>query len=119
MNNEMLFTPSAILSFLSQIEELSGVDVGVYETVDGKIQFQIGDSYYIIEPDQETEVKVSEQDLEKVEDANLDTYEDLYDSGNIDINDDLESIESGLLKEAAKAMLLGGMIKLSAGMLKE
>jgi len=116
---DLLFTPAALLDVLTQIEELKDVDLGITETVDGQLQLQVGESTYLLQPEGETEVDVEESDLEKVEDANMEAYENLESDGEINIEKEAdETIESGLIKEAAKALLLGGMIKLSAKMLK-
>lgn len=116
---DMLFTPAALLDVLTQIEELKNVDVGITETVDGQLQLQVGDSTYLLQSENETEINVDESDLDAVEDANMEAYEDLQSSGEVNLDSEPdEKIESGLIKEAAKAMLLGGMIKLSAKLLK-
>lgn len=44
----ILFTPSALLDFLIQIDELKDKVVSVTETADGDLQVEIGDSAYIV-----------------------------------------------------------------------
>lgn len=114
---EIIFTPAALLDLLSQIDELKDVNIGITETIDGQIQLQIGNSTYILEADNATEVEVDESVIDAVEDANLYAYEDLADSGQINL-DASEPIESGVLKELAKTLLVGGMVRLSAKLLK-
>ena len=42
----LLFTPSAVLDLLVQIDELKDKEVGIVETLDGNLQLSIGDSDY-------------------------------------------------------------------------
>ena len=113
--DELLFTPAAILSLLTSIEELSDVEINLTESIDGNLQLQVGYSTYELEPDKVTKIRVSEDDLDAVSDANLDTYENLSDSGSINL---YQSVDSGILKEAVKALLIGGMVKLQSKLLK-
>ena len=43
---DLLFTPASILEILNQIDELKEYDLGVAETLDGKLQVQVGTSFY-------------------------------------------------------------------------
>ena len=118
--DSLVFTPAAILDLLSKIDELKDVNVGLSQTVDGQIQIQIGDSVYLIDSDHAEEVVIDESVVEQIEDINIDAYEDLDDSGevSVDIQDESdESIESGILKEIAKGLLIRGIIKLAPGLL--
>ena len=113
---EMLFTTSSILDLLYQIDELSEYDIGISETLDNKIQLTIGDSIYEIEPEKENEITVEEDVIDTVEEINQEAYQDLIEEG-FEYNDQ-EPVESGLIKEAVKSLLLGGAIKLASKMLK-
>lgn len=114
---EMLFTTSSILDLLYQIDELSEYDIGISETLDNKIQLTIGDSIYEIEPEKENEITVEEDVIDTVEEINQEAYQDLIDQEGFEYNDQ-EPVESGLIKEAVKSLLLGGAIKLASKMLK-
>ena len=114
--DELLFTPAALLSVLVQIDELKDCNIGI--TVDGKLQLQIDDSFYSLEPENETTITVDESDADAVEDANMEAYSELESSGVALEELSQESVESGLVKEALKSMLLGGMIRLSTKLLK-
>lgn len=116
--DELLFTPAALLSVLVQIDELKDCNIGITETVDGKLQLQIDDSFYSLEPENETTITVDESDADAVEDANMEAYSELESSGVALEELSQESVESGLVKEALKSMLLGGMIRLSTKLLK-
>lgn len=113
----ILFTPAALLDLLSQIDELKSIDVGITETLDGLLQLQVGNSTYIIDATSATRVSVDSSVLDTVDDANMQAYEELASSGNIELNT-LNPISSGVLKELAKTLLVGGMVRLSAKLLK-
>lgn len=115
----VVFTPSALLEVLSQIDELADVDVGLVESLDGKLQLQVGSSVYEINYDNSVEVDVDEAVVDTVEEVNMSTYEQLQ-SEDVDVMvyDDGQPIESGIIKEAVKSLLLGGMLRLSAKLLK-
>ena len=107
----IVFTPASLLEILNQINELKDYNIGVTETLDDKIQIQIGDSVYQIETEDTEEVAVTQDAIDKVEEVNEDAYENLVDGDDFEeINE--EVVEGGLLKEAIKSMLLGGAIKL-------
>ena len=76
----IVFTPASLIDLLSQIEELNDCAIGISETIDGKIQLNVGKSSYIIDTDTATDVLVDEQTVEQVEDTNFEAYESLDDS---------------------------------------
>lgn len=108
---QILFTPAAVLDLLSQIEELSDAPVGLAETVDGKIQISVGDSTYIIENSNIDSIDVEPDVVDAIDEANLEAYQDLIDSDLIEYIDDEEPINGGIIKEGIKSLLLGGMIR--------
>ncbi len=114
----ILFTPSSLIDLLSKIDELADVPVSLTETIDGDIQLEVGDSVYLIQSEEAEEVSVDESVVDKIEDTNLEAYENLDSDVDVNIQNDEQEIESGILKEVAKSLLLGGMIRLSAKMLK-
>lgn len=108
----LIFTPSALLEILSGIEELSDYQIGITETIDGKLQLQVGSSVYELEQESETQtIEVTEDTVDKIEEVNENTYEELTEIDN-------EPITSGIIGELAKNMLLGGMLRLSGKILK-
>lgn len=111
----IVFTPASLIDLLSKIDELSEFNIGITETIDGDLQLEIGDSIYSIETEVATEITVDESVVDEVEHANESAYEALSDDVDVEY---LETIESGILKEAAKSLLLGGMLRLSAKLLK-
>lgn len=113
----ILFTPAAVLELLAKIDELSDLTISIDQTLDGSIQVTVGESTYIIDDSNATEVSVEEDVVDSIEDANMDAYEELKDDGYADV-ENFQDVESGILKEVAKSLLLGGMIRLSAKLLK-
>ena len=110
-DEQIVFTPAAVLDLLSQIDELSDVQVGLSETIDGKIQIVVGDSTYMLEDESISSIDVEPEVVDAIDEANLDAYQDLMDSDSVEFVDDTEPIEGGIIKEGIKALLLGGMIR--------
>lgn len=117
--DSIVFTPASLIDLLSQIEELKDHDIGISETIDGGIQLTVGESLYIIDTENTTDIQVADQVVETVEDTNLEAYENLDDSVDVVIpGEGEEPIESGLIKALAKTLLVGGLVRLSAKLLK-
>lgn len=114
----ILFTPASLIDLLSKIDELSGYDVGVTETLDGKLQLIVGDSVYVIDDAEITNISVDESVEDAVEDANDEAYENLDESIDVGLESEVEPIESGVLKEIAKTLLVGGIVRLGSKLLK-
>jgi len=113
---EIVFTSSALLELLSQIPEFDEHRLAISETLDGNIQLQVDDSYYVLQTNQ-SDVPVDEATVDTIAEINDDVYEDLVETeGEDNLPDDY--IESGIIKEALKTLLLGGMIRLSSKLLK-
>lgn len=120
--NELLFTPASLLSLLVQIDELQDKEIGLTQTVDNNIQLQIGNSTYEIIPDNAVDVTTSESDLSEVSDANIKTYEELADDGEVVLDDSVDlntPVEGGILKEIAKTLLVGGIVRLGTKLLSK
>lgn len=114
MDESILFTPAAVLDLLCQIDELSHLDIGMTETMDGKFQCQIGDSIYEIDSSNATDIKLDDDIVDKIEDTNEQAYDEIVS----EFDDTYQPIESGIIKELAKTLLLGGMIRIGSKMLK-
>lgn len=120
---QYIFTPSSVLDLLTQITELSEYEIGFTETFDNKFRLTVGDSVYDIEPESVQTLKVDDSTISDIQDTNMETYESLESEGVIGIADedisnknDVE-IESGIIKEALKTLLVGGMVRLTGKML--
>ena len=110
-DEQLMFTPAAVLDLLSQIEELSNVPVGLAETVDNKIQITVGDSTYILDCPATNSVDVEPEVIDTIDEVNLETYQDLIDSDAVEYVDDDEPVTGGIIKEGIKSLSLGGMIR--------
>ena len=111
---QMLFTPASVIDLLSKIDELADYNISLTETFDNKLQLQVGDSIYEIDTDNSTSLRVDSSTLAKAIDVNEDAYAELDD--NFDVQQD---VNAGIIKEVAKTLLLGGMLRLSAKMLNK
>lgn len=114
--DNVVFTPASVLSLLTKIDELKYVNIGMTETMDGKLQLSVGESVYELEPEVDTSVQVDDSVVDKIEDVNQQTYEDLAEDGEVELQ---EEVTGGVLKEIAKTLLLGGMVRLTGKMLRE
>lgn len=114
---EILFTPASILELLASIDELKDKEISLTETLDDKIQLQIDESIYIIDSEEQTSgIAVEEDVVDEISEINEQAYQELVENDDM-INDENEPIEGGILKEIAKSLLLGGMIKLTKKLL--
>jgi len=124
MDEEILFTSAAILDLLSQIDELADKDLHIDKTIDNKIQLTIGSSVYEISNEPDTTIEVSDETVDDINEATVDAYQELLDRPieyKSDISEDNDSvtqipegaepIQGGIIKEAVKSLLLGGMIR--------
>lgn len=114
-NSTLLLTPASLVDFLSQIDELSEKSISLYSDNE-YIEVSIGEATYRIRPQDEVNVPVSVDDIDEVNDAADDTYDELVDNGYIENSDE---IESGLIKELIKTLAIGGMVRLAAKKLKK
>lgn len=114
-NSQILFTPSSLVDFLTQVDELKDVNIGIND--DGEnVSISIGDSTYEINPKSVTDIDVSDEDVDQACQANESNYDELEDSGEIEMND---SVESGIIKQLLKTLAIGGMVRLAAKELKK
>lgn len=110
----LLFTPAALLDFLSQVDELSEYELSISELDSGGLFVQIGESSYHLNNDSIVDVSAPARTVEEVEDLNESTLSDLEDSGDVE----LVPVESGIIKQLAKTLLVGGVVRLAAKLLK-
>lgn len=113
----ILFTPSALLDFLIQIDELKDKVVSVTETADGDLQVEIGDSAYIVKTDSAKDVDVEQHAAEQVADLNMDAYSDIVEE-NSDASFEDVNVEAGILAEIAKTLAIGGLARLNGKAVK-
>lgn len=111
--DELMLTSASLLDILSNIDELNDKDISVNET-DSGIDLSIGDSLYKISSSDAYSISVDQDVVEEISDVADEAYEDLQAEG-VDIS---ERVEGGPIKEIVKTLLIGGMIKITANMLK-
>lgn len=110
-NSEIVFTPAALLELLSKIDEFKDYDLSLTESLDGSLQLQVGDSFYELASDNSvTDIDVEDSLVDEISEINEIAYENLIDEGTADNN--LDVIESGIIKEALKTLLIGGVVRL-------
>lgn len=114
-NSTLLLTPASLVDFLSQIDELSEKSISL-NSDNEYIEVSIGEATYRIRPQDAVNVPVSVDDIDEVNDAADDTYDELVDNGYIENSDE---IESGIIKELIKTLAIGGMVRLAAKKLKK
>lgn len=116
-NNTIVFTPAALVDLLTSIDELADVNIGLTQTIDNQFQLQVGDSIYELQPADETEVSVDADTVDEIEQINVDAYDAMIeDTDMLDVTE--EPIEGGPIKEIAKTLLVGGMVRLAGKILK-
>lgn len=115
MDNEILFTPAALLDFLSQIDELSDKDIALDDT-GASLTIKIGDSTYSINNSDAEDIAVDPEVVNEVSDINESTLEEIEDIEFTEVSDE-EVVEGGLVKEFFKTLAVGGMVRLTTKML--
>ena len=109
-NTEIVFTPAAVLNLLAKIEEFKEFDFGLTESLNGTLQLQVNDSVYDLTSESTpTDIEVEEAVVDEVASINEETYEVLVEDETVS---ELESIESGIIKEALKTLAIGGLVRL-------
>ena len=112
MNHETVFTASAVLDLLMQIDELRDYNIDLFESGSGDISLTIGNSVYNLGGGA-TEVEVEPEVVDEVSDINEDNLSELESSADVE----LYPVESGVLKELAKTLMVGGIVRLTKKLL--
>lgn len=119
---QLLFTSAAVLDLLSSIDELADKDIHLSEN-DNYVTIQIGESEYAIADRNAVDVEVPPEVVDEVDEITSDAFEELSADGvDVDLDDDTyadEVVEGGPIKQIAKTLLLGGMLRLSAKLLQK
>ena len=112
-NSEIVLTPAALLDLLSNIEEFKDYTIGLFETLDGNLQLQVGDSYYDLTSESDiSEVSIDESSLNQISEINDEAYE------NVESDEVVENeVESGVITELVKTLALGGLVRLGKNLL--
>lgn len=105
MDDTLILTPSALFTFLSQIDELKDKTIDVSD--DGnQIVVMIGDKRYVLKPGSE---------VEDVDSEIVDVIDEINDDGYETANEEI--VEGGILKELIKTLAIGGLVRLTKGAL--
>lgn len=117
MMDSLVLTPAGLLEFLVSIDELADYDIQATETIDGNIQIQIGESVYQIKTDDVSEIEAPPEVVEELEDINETAYDELLDDESNELTDlsdiGLQDIETGLIADVTKFILLKGLAKVA------
>lgn len=106
-NNDMVvLTGSALITLLSQIEELKGLDLEITE-LDDYISVKIGENTYELEAPVESTVSVDSETFDNIDELNTEGYEEFDD----EMTD--EAVEGGIIKELIKTLAVGGLVRLT------
>lgn len=111
-NSSLLFTPIAVLDLLSQIDELSDLDISLMDD-ESSVSFQIGDSTYTIKDSEATDVPADEETIEQVEDLNNES--ELVSDAEVE---EIDDIQSGIIKSLLKTLAVGGLVRLTNKILR-
>ena len=107
---EVLYTSAAVVDLLSQISELQGKTIDINET-DNQAVITIDDTEYTIPYNNATEIEVDDSVIDEVADITDTAYDEMDESTS-------EDITSGILKELAKTLFVGGLVRLTGKLLK-
>ena len=107
---EVLYTSAAVVDLLSQISELQGKTIDINET-DNQAVITIDDTEYTIPYNNATEIEVDDSVIDEVADITDTAYDEMNESTPDDIT-------SGILKELAKTLFVGGLVRLTGQLLK-
>ena len=106
-DGQLMFTPASVVDLLLQIDELKNQTIIIAETPDGQLQLTIGNSIYMIDDNSSESVEVEDDVVDIIEETNSTAFEEIEEE--LEVSE--EPIEGGIIKEAVKSLLLGGMIK--------
>ena len=106
-DSQLMFTPASVIDLLLQRDEHKDKTIIIAETPDGQLQLTIGDSIYMIDDNSSEPVEVEDDIVDIIEETNSTAFEEIEDG--LEVSE--EPIEGGIIKEAVKSLLLGGMIK--------
>lgn len=108
--DQLIITPAGLLEILSGIEELKDVEVSVVESGSAGIDVTVGSNTYHIQAAAENTVDAPADVVKEVEAINDEAYSEMEASGDVELSD---RIESGILRELAKTLLVGGLVRLT------
>lgn len=108
----VVFTPAGLLEILTQIKELSEYDLSLFEVGDGNVLLQVGESKYNLPTLDAPEISIDSQAVTILDAVNDSAFDNIDKSEGLEVIED-EPIESGIIKELAKTLLVGGVVRLA------
>lgn len=118
--DKLLLTPAALLNFLLEVDELKDLEISLLtdDSDAQSIMISIGESTYTLMPsDNEAAVAVDADDIDEVSYTEEEAITEMGASSGT--NQEMVNIESGILKEIAKTLMIGGMVRLTTNLLKK
>lgn len=109
----LVLTPSALLTFLSEIEELKGLDLELSQQSDN-LQIKIGESIYTLQSPSDSIVEIDDSAVAEINEIDEEGYDEI--SSNDDtILEEIEGevVEGGIIKELIKTLAIGGLVRLT------
>lgn len=119
---EIVFTSGALLDLLSQIDELSDKSIAL-GTADGEVpELYIDNTTYRLSNAGIEDVQVDSSAVRDVASLSREVLDEV-DSRQEPLVEDgdaenLEPVESGIIKQAVKTLLIGGLVRLTSKLLK-
>ena len=113
MDNETLvLTPSALLAFLSQIEELKDLDIELAQ-VEGSLDISIGNTTYTLLSPDDSVVEVNDMTIDEISEIDEQGYDEIeLDETESELVGG-EAVEGGIIKELIKTLAIGGLVRLT------
>ena len=114
MKDTFVLTPSALLAFLNEIEELADLDISLTEETNG-LGITIGTNSYMLESQPESSIEVSEEIVDTIEEIDDEGYESLIDEGKMEEMELIEGdlVQGGIIKELIKTLAIGGLVRMT------
>ena len=108
----LVLTPSALLAFLSEIEELKGLDLELSQQSDN-LQIKIGESIYTLQSPLDSVVEVDDSAVDEINEIDEEGYDDISSDDSTLEEIEGEVVEGGIIKELIKTLAIGGLVRLT------
>lgn len=120
---EVVFTSGALLDLLSQIDELKGKNIALGTAPGRTPELYIDDTTYRLSESGVEDIEVDKETVRDVATLSNETFDEIESRGepvkdNYE-DEDLEPVESGIVKQAIKTLLIGGLVRLTSKLLKQ
>lgn len=113
MDESKVLTISGLITFLSEIEQLKGLDIGISES-DDNLCINIGDDTYCIQSPEDSVVEVDSDVVDSIEEIDQEGWDEIP-----DVIEEDEPVEGGIIKELIKTLAIGGLVRLTKNALEK